>query len=78
MKVINWKESHNAHGVVSRVELQDHSYTTKDGNEVAYYIVAIDSWTEDANGDTLNVRFNREKEFGSFKDARNAFESANI
>lgn len=78
MKVINWKESHNAHGVVIRVELQDHSFTTKDGNEVAYYIVAIDSWTEDANGDTLSVRFNREKEFDSFKDARNAFESANI
>ena len=78
MKVINWKESRNMHGVVCRVELHDHSFTSKDGKEIAYYTVTIDSWTEDKDGDTLKVRYNLEKEFDSFKDARNAFESERI
>ena len=64
--------------VVCRVELHDHSFTSKDGKEIAYYTVTIDSWTEDKDGDTLKVKYNLEKEFDSFKDARNAFESERI
>lgn len=78
MKVIDWKESRCKLGIVRRVELQDHSFKTKSGNEVAYYIVAIDSWTEDSEGDTLHVRYNREKEFDSFKEAQIAFMNENI
>ena len=78
MKVIDWKESHCKLGIVRRVEFQDRSFKTKSGNEVAYYIVAIDSWTEDSEGDTLSVRYNYEKEFDSFKEARTAFMNENI
>ena len=78
MKVIDWKESRCKLGIVRRVDLGGRPIITKRSNEVAYYIVAIDSWTEDSEGDTLRVRYNREKEFDSFKEAQTAFIEENI